>query len=105
MRARGAGRTIAAMSFAVISPPTGGSSARALPGRDRELRWLMAGLRAAQRGAGALIAVEGPPGTGKSALLREAQRQAEEHGMLVLTIRALDTGQFATDAHGLRAER
>ena len=92
MRADGHRATIAAMSFAVLSPPTE-HSPRPLLGREHELRWLLAGLRTAQRGAGALIAVEGPSGTGKSCLLREAQRRAEALDMLVLGTRALDGEQ------------
>jgi hypothetical protein len=77
------------MSFAVISPSTE-HSPRPLLGREHELRWLVAGLRTAQRGAGALIAVEGPPGTGKSSLLRQAQRLGEAMDMIVLATRAFD---------------
>lgn len=77
------------MSFAVISPSVE-CAPRRLVGRERELRWVAAGLRTAERGAGALIAVEGRPGTGKSCLFRDAQRQAAEDGMLVLATRALE---------------
>jgi DNA-binding CsgD family transcriptional regulator/tetratricopeptide (TPR) repeat protein len=94
------------MSFAVIPPSTEGSS-RPLLGREEELRWVTAGLRAAQRGARALIAVEGAPGIGKSCLLREAQRRAEEMDMLVVAMRdpSRAPDELIRVAGGLAAER
>jgi DNA-binding CsgD family transcriptional regulator/tetratricopeptide (TPR) repeat protein len=61
-----------------------------LHGRDEELRWLNAVLGTAQRGAGALVAIEGAPGTGKSRLVQEACERARGRGALVLGTRALD---------------
>jgi DNA-binding CsgD family transcriptional regulator len=61
-----------------------------LHGRDEELRWLNAVLGTAQRGAGALVAIEGAPGTGKSRLVQEACERARARGALVLGTRALD---------------
>src|SRR5690242_8672884 len=85
------------MSFAVISPSStdlGGTSVdrrrgQPLVGRERELRWLLAGLRGAQRGAGSLIAIEGAAGIGKSRLQQEGCAAARETGMTVLATRAL----------------
>ena len=52
--------------------------------RERELRMLRAGLSRACTGDGALLLIEGPPGVGKTALIRGARAQAEQAGMLAL---------------------
>ncbi len=93
MRLRAPGRTIAGMSFAVISSAPidvdhdGFVSTDALIGREDELRWLTAGLRTAQRGAGSLIVIEGGAGIGKSLFVREARRLARSMEMNVLARR------------------
>ena len=52
--------------------------------RERELRMLRAGLSQACTGDGALLFIEGPPGVGKTALIRGARTQAGQTGMLAL---------------------
>ena len=52
--------------------------------RERELRMLRAGLSQACTGDGALLFIEGPPGVGKTALIRGARAQAGQAGMLAL---------------------
>jgi hypothetical protein len=55
--------------------------------RDREIAAISAKLDAACDGNGALMVLEGPAGIGKTALLREAVRLANERGMLALRAR------------------
>jgi DNA-binding CsgD family transcriptional regulator len=55
--------------------------------RDRELDSLRAALEHAAAGAGRLALVEGPAGIGKSRLLAELRRAAEEDDVRVLTAR------------------
>jgi DNA-binding CsgD family transcriptional regulator len=52
--------------------------------RERELRMLRAGLSQACAGDGSLLLIEGPPGVGKTALIRGARAQAEQAGILPL---------------------
>jgi len=52
--------------------------------RERELRMLRAGLSQACRAEGALLLIEGPPGVGKTALIRSARAQAGQAGLLAL---------------------
>jgi DNA-binding CsgD family transcriptional regulator len=52
--------------------------------RERELRMLRAGLRRACTGDGALLLIEGPPGVGKTALIRGARAEAGQAGILPL---------------------
>ena len=54
-------------------------------GRDAELAELDAMLGALVSGRSACVAVEGEPGIGKTSLLSELRRRAEEHGCLVLS--------------------
>ncbi len=54
--------------------------------RDEELEQLARATRAAPR-AGAMIAIGGPPGCGKTALLELAARRAQEAGMAVFSAR------------------
>jgi class 3 adenylate cyclase len=56
--------------------------------RERELALLDGALARATQGQGGLVLVEGPPGVGKTTLLREAARQADAAGAQVLTARA-----------------
>jgi DNA-binding CsgD family transcriptional regulator/tetratricopeptide (TPR) repeat protein len=56
-----------------------------LVGRRSELEQLDAALEALAGGAPACLAVEGEPGIGKTRLLRELRRRAEERGALVLS--------------------
>src|ERR671911_3175056 len=62
-------------------------AARADPivGRRAELEQLDAALEALAGGAPACLAVEGEPGIGKTRLLRELRRRAEQRGDLVLS--------------------
>ncbi|MFO1061296.1 MAG: AAA family ATPase [Dongiaceae bacterium] len=55
-----------------------------LLGRDRELAWLLARLAPLSRGKGALIAVEGPAGIGKTSLLQAFAAGCRSRGMTVL---------------------
>jgi DNA-binding CsgD family transcriptional regulator len=59
--------------------------------RDAELAAIDAALEAAERGTGGVLALEGPAGAGKTALLRAALARAEARGMSVLSGRA---GEF-----------
>jgi DNA-binding CsgD family transcriptional regulator/tetratricopeptide (TPR) repeat protein len=54
--------------------------------RDTELA-AVTGLIAASPGGGRLLAIEGPPGIGKTALMMEAKALAQEAGMRVLAAR------------------
>jgi len=56
--------------------------------RDHELKRLAEALAAARDDRGGRILVVGPPGIGKSRLLREASQMARDAGMAVLTARA-----------------
>src|SRR3954470_23523269 len=59
--------------------------------REEEMRWLTAALRTSRRGAGVLVAVEGPAGTGKTRFLHEARREARASGAFVMATRALES--------------
>lgn len=52
--------------------------------RERELRMLRDGLSQACAGDGTLLLIEGPPGVGKTALIRQARAQADQAGILPL---------------------
>ncbi len=56
----------------------------ALLERERELEVLSDGLNRAGAGEGTLTLIEGPPGVGKTELVREAQAAAQRSEMLVL---------------------
>lgn len=55
----------------------------ALRGRERELAALTGLLERAARGAGGLLVIEGPPGSGKTRLIEEARRAAERRAVRV----------------------
>ncbi|HVF79491.1 MAG TPA: AAA family ATPase [Solirubrobacteraceae bacterium] len=55
--------------------------------RDHEIEQLQAAVAAAAAGAGAVVALEGDPGIGKTALLAHATRAAKEAGMRVMAAR------------------
>ncbi|HEY6559155.1 MAG TPA: AAA family ATPase [Polyangiaceae bacterium] len=53
-------------------------------GRDAELKWLGKRVERARKGRGAPILIEGPPGIGKTCLLREASVAARLRGAVTL---------------------
>jgi DNA-binding CsgD family transcriptional regulator len=58
--------------------------------REPELRALGAALDAAERGDGAALLVEGPPGIGKTSLLAVAEQRARDRGALVCAARGAE---------------
>ncbi len=74
-----------------------GSSRRLTPfvGRERELAILGELMAAAEAGAGQLIGIVGPPGSGKSRLLRELRRRLEGRGVVYNEAHALAHGTLA----------
>ena len=71
-----------------------GSSRRLTPfvGRERELTMLRELMTAAEAGAGQLVGIVGPPGSGKSRLLRELRRRLEGRGVVSNEAHALAHG-------------
>jgi hypothetical protein len=65
---------------------TGGS--HGLVDREAEVSAVAAAVALARAGNGGVLVVRGPAGIGKSALLRVAERLAEEQGVIVLRARA-----------------
>ena len=64
--------------------------------RETELAELSAGFDQARSGRGSVVAIDGPPGIGKSRLLAEAAALAHERGLEVLTAAGRDIeSQFA----------
>jgi DNA-binding CsgD family transcriptional regulator len=57
-------------------------------GRQRELDSIARGLHSANTGKASVLALSGPPGSGKSALLADASRLAENNEGRFITIRA-----------------
>ncbi|WP_369029015.1 AAA family ATPase [Streptomyces adonidis] len=74
-------------------------------GRGAELGRIRAALEATVTGAGDCLVVEGPPGIGKSRLLQEAAREAEQLGMTVAFGRATELDRVAPLAVLLAALR
>ena len=68
------------------------ASAMRLLERERECAAAQSLIDAATEGEGGLLVVEGPSGIGKSALLAEVARLAEEAGVAVLPVRATRLG-------------
>jgi DNA-binding CsgD family transcriptional regulator len=62
-------------------------TAAALFEREREVQWLASAVAAAAAGSGAVVALEGEAGIGKSALLARAVDLARDTGMRVLVAR------------------
>lgn len=62
----------------------GGRSAGGLLEREHELDGLRAGLSRACAGDGMLLLIEGPPGVGKTALVRQARAEARRAGVMPL---------------------
>ncbi len=69
-----------------------GVRSSALVGRRTEIAGLRAALAAAKLSGGGAHALVGPPGIGKSRLVREAAAAAEAWGLPVLVGRAVETG-------------
>ena len=61
--------------------------------REHELERVRAALRAVGQRAGGVLAIEGPPGIGKSRLLIEARSSGEQRGLRVLAARATELEQ------------
>jgi DNA-binding CsgD family transcriptional regulator len=70
-----------------------GRTAGGLLERVRELDTLRAGLSHACAGDGALLLIEGPPGVGKTALMREARTEAERARVRPLEARGSELEQ------------
>ena len=68
-------------------------TAGALLERQRELDTLRAGLCRARTGEGTLLLIEGPPGVGKTALVREARAAAETARIMPLEARGAELEQ------------
>jgi DNA-binding NarL/FixJ family response regulator len=67
--------------------------------REEELQRILAALASASAGTGAVVALDGSPGIGKTRLLRAAMELAAENGMAVISARG---GQMETEfAFGL----
>jgi WD40 repeat protein/DNA-binding SARP family transcriptional activator len=73
-----------------LPPELDATSASALVGRDRELSWLSKAWASAEAGAGALIALLGEPGIGKSRLAAELADHAHRDGATVRYAAARD---------------
>jgi predicted ATPase len=71
-------------------PPTAIDPADVLVGRERELELVERALGAAADGTAQLLAISGEPGIGKSRLLAELSRRADEAGCLVLDGRSAE---------------
>ena len=61
--------------------------------REHELERVRDALRAVGQRAGGVLAIEGPPGIGKSRLLIEARARGEQRGLRILTARATELEQ------------
>ncbi len=75
------------------SPYTPGDLAREIPGRDEQLVAIGTALRRLERYgelAGRIRVDVGPRGVGKTSLLREVQRQAEDQGLATIFVTAGD---------------
>ncbi|MGZ4184506.1 MAG: AAA family ATPase, partial [Solirubrobacteraceae bacterium] len=61
--------------------------------REHEVERVRTAVRAAGQRAGGVLAIEGPPGIGKSRLLLEAKSRAQQRGLQILTARATELEQ------------
>jgi DNA-binding CsgD family transcriptional regulator len=61
--------------------------------RDQQMERIERSLRRAEEGQGCCLAVDGPPGMGKTALLAAAREKAEERGFRVLRARGAELEQ------------
>ena len=77
-------------SAPTLPPELDATSASSLVGRDRELSWLTEAWARAQHGVGALIALLGEPGIGKSRLAAELANHALAKGAAVRYTTAKD---------------
>ncbi len=68
----------------------GGDTEGWLLEREQELATSFASLEGAASGRGAMLVIEGPPGIGKTALLRAVRDRAQANGFRVLNARALE---------------
>lgn len=71
-----------------VTAPSGSE----MVGRDREAAVLEAAVEAARNGTGTAVVLAGEPGVGKSTLRAHAEAAACEHGLLVLSGRAVQGG-------------
>src|SRR5690242_10285418 len=61
--------------------------------REHEVERVRTAVRAVGQRAGGVLAIEGPPGIGKSRLLLEALARAQQRGLQILTARATELEQ------------
>ena len=71
-------------------PPSTRTADEQLLERESELADIRHALEDVASGSGRMISIEGPPGVGKTAMLRAAASDARQHRMLVLRARGFD---------------
>jgi len=75
----------------VTNKPHARHSSGLFVGRERELAFLADRLKAAREAEAGVVLISGEPGIGKSRLLQEAAKQAEQEGWRVLLGHAYDS--------------